>query len=67
MALSDSQRKANDKYIASHYSRIALSVPNDEAKRIEDFCEKHGYTKAGFIRRAVFEAIEREDGQQIEK
>ena len=50
MTLSKAQRKANDKYISDHYSRVALSMPNDEAAALRQYCSDHGRTVAGFIR-----------------
>ena len=58
MALSESRRKANDKYISEHYSRIALSMPNDEAEALRAYCSEHGLTVAGFIRGLIREAIQ---------
>lgn len=63
MALSDSRRKANDKYIADHYTRIALSMPNDEADALRAFCSDHGLTVAGFIRGLIRDAIAADSGQ----
>lgn len=60
MALSEAQRKANDKYIKDHYRQVKLSMPNEEADLLEDHCQKYGYTKAGFIRKAIKEKIERD-------
>lgn len=57
MALSEAQRKANNKYIKEHYKQVKLSMPNDEAEKLEEHCRKFGYTKAGFIRQAIKEAI----------
>ena len=63
MPVSESQRKANAKYFAKNYSQVKLSMPNDEAERLDAFCKEHGYTRAGFIRRAVVEKMERESGE----
>ena len=63
MALSATQRKANDKYIAAHYSQVKLSMPNEEAEALSAYCTEHGYTKAGFIRKAIKEAMERDSGE----
>lgn len=60
MALSEAQRKANDKYIKEHYRQVKLSMPNEEADALDEFCSVHGYTKAGFIRKAIQEKMERE-------
>ena len=60
MALTDAQRKANDKYIKEHYRQVKLSMPNEEADTLEQHCKKFGYTKAGFIRQAIQEKMERD-------
>ncbi len=65
MALSDAQRKANDKYIKEHYKQVKLSMPNEEADALETHCKSHGYTKAGFIRQAIQEKMAR-DGEATE-
>ena len=61
MALTPAQRKANDKYIKEHYKQVKLSMPNEEAESLERYCDQHGYTKAGFIRQAIKEKMEREE------
>ena len=60
MALSEAQRRANDKYIKEHYKQVKLSMPNDEAELLEEHCKEFQYSKAGFIRQAIREKIERE-------
>ncbi len=60
MALSEAQRKANDKYIKEHYRQVKLSMPNEEAEALEKHCASNGYTKAGFIRQAIREKMERD-------
>lgn len=60
MALSASQRKANDKYIKENYKQVKLSMPKEEAETLEAYCAAHGLTKAGFIRLAVKEKMERD-------
>ncbi len=57
MVLSKSRRKANDKYISEHYTRVALSMPKDEAAALDAFCKRHGLTKAGCIRQLIKDAI----------
>lgn len=61
MALSDSRRKANDKYIKEHYARVALSMPKDEAAALDDYCKRHNLSKAGFIRDLIKAAILADD------
>ena len=65
MALSEAQRKANDKHIKEHYRQVKLSMPNEEADALEKHRASHGYTKAGFIRQAIREKIDREPGGGI--
>ena len=36
-------------------------MPNEEAEVLEKHCAAHGYTKAGFIRQAIREAIARDN------
>ena len=60
MALSDAQRKANEKYIKEHYRQVKLSMPNEEANALENHCKAFSYTKAGFIRQAIREKIDRD-------
>lgn len=59
MALSESQRKANDKYIAANYKQVKLSMPKEEAKILDDFCKERNRSKAGLIREAIKEKMER--------
>ena len=40
MALSEAQRKANDKYFKENYKQVKLSMPNDEADALEEYCKK---------------------------
>ena len=60
VALSDSRRKANDKYIKANYSRVALSMPKAEAEALEEYCKRHNISKAGFIRDLIKAAIKAE-------
>ncbi len=60
MALSASQRKANDKYIKENYKQVKLSMPNAEAEALEMYCTAHKLSKAGFIRQLIRDAIQRD-------
>ena len=57
MALSEAQRKANDKYIKEHYKQVKLSMPKGEADLLEEFCRVFHCSKAGFIRQAIREKM----------
>jgi len=60
MALSDAQRRANNKYIKEHYRQVKLSMPNEEVDLLEEHCKEFRYSKAGFIRQAIREKVERD-------
>jgi len=60
MALSEKKRISNDNWIAENYKQVKLSMPNAEAKALEEHCKAFNYTKAGFIRQAIKEKMERD-------
>lgn len=60
MALSEAQRKANDKYISNNYKQVKLSMPKAEAEELEAYCATYKISKAGFIRQAIKEKMERD-------
>lgn len=60
VALSDAQKKANEKYLKNNYKQVKLSMPKAEAEALEEYCTNKKYTKAGFIRQAIKEKMERE-------
>lgn len=60
MALTDAQRKANKKYFDKNYKQVKLSMPNTEARALEEYCKENDYSKNGFIREAIKEKIERD-------
>lgn len=53
MALSSSQRAANDKYIAAKYQRLPISYPNEFCAQVRAAAEKSGESLAGYIRKAI--------------
>ena len=64
MALSEKKRISNERWIRENYSQVKLSMPNEEADALDAFCKANGYTKAGFIRQAIKEKMERENSSQ---
>lgn len=58
---SEAQKKAQKKWDAEHLRQIKLSIPIQEAEDLSFFCEKKGYKKASFIRRAIKEQMKREE------
>lgn len=61
MALSEAQRRANDKYIKEHYRQVKLSMPNEEADALDEHCKRFNVSKAGFIRQAIREKMNRDN------
>lgn len=62
MTLSESQARANKKYLENHYGRINLALPKEEIAEIKEAAKAAGLSTNGFIRQAVFEKIR---GQQV--
>ena len=60
LALTEARKKANEKYIQNNYKQVKLSMPNAEAEVLDAYCKEKGLTKAGFIRQAIKEKMERE-------
>lgn len=63
--VTDAQKRATSKYNSMHYSHITLRIPKAEAEILENVCKLHNYSKAGFIRQAIKEKIDR-DGLLME-
>lgn len=60
VALTDARKRANQKYIQNNYKQVKLSMPNAEAEALNEYCTAKKCTKAGFIRQAIKEKMERE-------
>ena len=60
MPLTEARKKANEKYIQNNYKQVKLSMPNAEAEALEEYCKAKKCSKAGFIRQAIKEKMERE-------
>ena len=60
MPLTEARKKANEKYIQNNYKQVKLSMPNAEAEALEEYCKAIECSKAGFIRQAIKEKMERE-------
>ena len=62
MAISKSQQKATNKWIANNYDRVNLTVPKGKKDIIKAHAESRGESVNSFINRAVDETIKR-DGE----
>lgn len=60
MALSEKKRISNDRWIKANYKQVALSMPKAEAEALDIYCSSRNLSKAGFIRAAIKEKMERE-------
>ena len=63
MPLSEARKRANKKYFDNNYSQVKLTMPNEEAEALTEHCKTHGYTKAGFIREAIKEKMQKDAEQ----
>ena len=53
MALSESQRAANDKYISAHYQRLPVSYSKEFCAQVRAAAEASGESLAGYVRKAI--------------
>ena len=60
IALSEKKRISNDRWIKENYKQVKLSMPNKEAEALEAHCAKFNYSKAGFIRQAIKDKMQRD-------
>ncbi|MCB5548597.1 hypothetical protein LIR34_01965 [Blautia sp. MSK17_66] len=60
MPVSEAQKRASKKYFDNNYKQVKLSMPIKEAEILEEYCKEHECSKAGFIREAIQEKIQRE-------
>lgn len=60
MAVSKAQQKATNKYIASNYDRINLTVPKGRKAAIQAHAAEHGESVNAFIARAIEETMEQD-------
>lgn len=61
MAVSEAKKRANKKWIDANYKQVKLSMPNEEAEALDTYCKNKGHTKAGFIRQAIKDKMERNE------
>ncbi len=60
MGVSEAQKRASKKYFDSNYKQVKLSMPKKEAEELEKHCKEKNYSKAGFIREAIKEKINKD-------
>lgn len=57
MPVSDAKKAANKRWNEKNYTQVKLSIPNREAEALAAYCAAKKYTKAGFIRKLIKDAI----------
>lgn len=62
MALTEAQRKANDKYKAKNIKRVPLDMQITYYETLKAAAEQAGQTVNGYIKQAIAEKMEREAG-----
>ena len=63
MAVSKAQQKAVNKYMATNYDRINLTVPKGRKEAIQAVASERGESLNGFVTTAIDERIERLQGK----
>lgn len=63
MTVSKAQQKATNKWIASAYDRINLTVPKGKKDTIKAHAEGKGESVNAFINRAIDETLRRDKGE----
>lgn len=63
MTVSKAQQKATNKWIASAYDRINLTVPKGKKDTIKAHAEARSESVNAFINRAIDETIQRDKGE----
>lgn len=64
MPVSDSKKAANKRWASENYTQVKLSMSNQEAKALADYCAVKNISKAGLIRRLIKETIENDTEYQ---
>lgn len=64
MAYNETSYKASVKYKANNIKRVPLDMQKPDYERVKVFAESHGETVNGFIKRAIEEAIARDNPAQ---
>lgn len=63
MATTKAQQKAVNKYMATNYDRINLTVPKGQKEEIKTHAESMGESVNGFINRAINQTMAKDKGE----
>ena len=57
MAISEAQKKANQKWDSANLDRLSLAIPKGAKETVKAFAAAHGESVNGFINRAINETM----------
>lgn len=57
MPYTEAQKKATLKHKAAAYKRVPLDLKIEEYEELKEYCEKHGESINGFIKKLIKEKI----------
>ena len=60
VALTEAQRKANDKYLAAKYERLPVSYSKDFCTAVRAAAEASGCSLAGYVKKAIEAQMEQD-------
>ena len=63
---TESQNKATQKYVKTHYDRLEVRMPKGSKKRVQEAAAACGLSVNEFMRQAISEKIERAGGTSSE-
>lgn len=61
MALTEAQRRANDKYIKENYQKLSISYPKEYCETVKAAAKEAGESLAGYVKKAIDTRMEAED------
>lgn len=53
MALTEAQRRANDKYIKENYQKLSVSYPKEFCEQVRQAAKENGESLAAYVRKAI--------------
>lgn len=65
MATTKAGQRAVNKYMKENYDRVNLTMPKGEKDAVKAHAEARGESVNSFINRAIKEAMERDNAQEV--
>ena len=67
MATTKAGQRAVNKYMKENYDRVNLTMPKGEKDAVKAHAEARGESVNSFINRAIKEAMERDNAQEVKE